>query len=238
MASHIRSAYVGVALLERGFDVSPGSGTGPEFSFNESRRRFWVEAVAPGPGTGPDRVPEIENGVVYTGPTEKILLRFANAVIAKRGQYAAALKAGIVAPDDGYLLVINSRRIPHAPYGNTLPFFVQALLPFGNLTLMLNRSTREIEDRFYQAREKVLKGNSAPVSTQPFLNPEFAFVSAVLHSAVDCVNRPQLLGGEFSILHNPLAARPLDPSTFSWCDQYFYRDGVLEKLTTKWSRRA
>lgn len=224
--------YLGVAFLDRGFDVSPGSGTGPEFSFNEGGRRFWVEAVAPGPGTGPDRVPEIENGVAYAVPTEKILLRFANAVIAKRGQHSAALEARIVAPDDGYLLAINSRRIPHAPYDNTLPFYVQALLPFGNLTLMLNRSTREIEDRFYQAREKVLKGNSAPVSTQPFLNPEFAFVSAVLHSAVDCVNRPEFLGGEFSILHNPLAACPLNPSTFSWCDQYFYRDGVLEKLAS------
>ena len=222
--------YLGVAFLDRGFDVSPGSGTGPEFSFNEGGRRSWVEAVTPGPGTGPDRVPEIENGVAYTVPTEKILLRFANAVIAKRGQYAAALKAGIVAPDDGYLLAINSRRIPHAPYGNTLPFFVQALLPFGNLTLMLNRSTREIEDRFYQDRESVLKGNSASVSTKPFLNPDFAFVSAVLHSAVDCVNRPEFLGGEFSILHNPLAVCPFNPSAFSWCDQYFFRDGVLEKL--------
>jgi type I restriction enzyme S subunit len=161
-------------------------------------------------------------------PTEKILLRFANAVIAKRTQYHAALKAGIVSPDDGYVLAINSRLIPHAPYGNTLPFYVQALLPFGNLTLMLNRSTHEIEDRFYQAREEVFKGNSAPVSTQPFLNPDFAFVSAVLHSAVDCVNRPKHLGDDFSVLHNPLARCPLDPSIFAWCDQYFYRDGRLE----------
>jgi hypothetical protein len=80
--------------------------------------------------------------VAYQVPTEKILLRFANAVITKRERYHAALKAGIVSPDDGYLLAINSRRIPHAPYGNTLPFYVQALLPFGNLTLVLNRSTR------------------------------------------------------------------------------------------------
>jgi type I restriction enzyme S subunit len=228
--------YLGVAFLDRGFQVSPGSGTGPDFSFNDGGRRFWVEAVAPGPGTGPDRVPEIENGVAYEVPTEKILLRFASAVIAKREQYHAALEAGIVSPDNGYLLAINSRRIPHAPYGNTLPFYVQALLPFGNLTLMLNRSTREIEDRFYQAREKVLKGNSAPVSTQPFLNPDFAFVSAVLHSAVDCVNRPEHLGGDFSVLHNPLAACPLNPSTFAWCDQYFYREGVLEKLSGRGDR--
>lgn len=222
--------YLGVTFLDRGLQVTPGSGTGPEFSFIDGGgRRFWVEAVAPGAGTGPDRVPEIEPGVVYDVPTEKILLRFANAVIAKRERYHAALAAGIVSPDDGYLLAINSRRIPHAPYGNTLPFYVQALLPFGNLTLLLNRSTRVIEDRFYQARENVLKGNSAPVSTQPFLNPEFTFVSAVLHSAVDCVNRPEHMGGDFSVLHNPLASCPLNTSTLAWCDQYHYRDGELTK---------
>lgn len=139
------------------------------------------------------------------------------------------MEAGIITPESGYLLAINSRRIPHAPYGNTLPFYVQALLPFGNLTLMLNRSSREIEDRFCQAREKVRKGNSAAVSTQSLLNPDFRFVSAVLHSAVDCVNRPERLGDDFSVLHNPLAARPLNPSTFDWCDQYFYREGTLER---------
>ncbi len=221
--------YLAVALLDRGISVNPGSGMGPEFSFNQGHRCFWVEAVAPGPGTGADRVPEIEKGVVYDVPTEKILLRFANAITAKRDQYRAALKAGIIAADDGYVLAINSRRIPHAPYGNTLPFYVQALLPFGHLTLMLNRSTREIEDRFYQAREKVLKANAASVGTQPFLDPDFAFVSAVLHSAVDCVNRPEHLGDDFFVLHNPVAACPLDPSKFEWCDQYFYREGVLEK---------
>jgi len=64
--------------------------------------------VASGPGTGPDRVPETENEVAYDVPTEKILLRFANAVIAKREPYDAALKAGILSPDNGHLLAINS----------------------------------------------------------------------------------------------------------------------------------
>ena len=221
--------YLAVALVDRGFDLVRGTGTGPEFSFNQGDRQFWAEAVAPGPGSGADRVHEIELGVAYSVPTEKILLRFANAVAEKRGRYHAALKAGIVTPDSGYLLAINSRRIPHAPYGNTLLFYLQALLPVGDLTLMLNRSTREIEDRFYASREKVLKTNSAPVSTQPLLNPDFGFISAVLHSAVDCVNRPTGLGEDFSVLHNPLAVHPFDPSTFDWCDQYFYFDGTLEK---------
>jgi type I restriction enzyme S subunit len=221
--------YLAVALIERGFQLVPGTGTGPEFSFNQGSGHFWVEAVAPGPGTGADRVPDIELGIASKVPTERILLRFANAVVEKRNRYHSALQAGIIGPASGYVLAINSRRIPHAPYGNTLPYYLQALLPIGDLTVMLNRSTREIEDRFYAAREKILKSNTAPVSTQPLLNTDFGFVSAVLHSSVDCVNRPTVLGADFSVLHNPLATQPLAPLTFDWCDQYFYNDGILEK---------
>ena len=221
--------YLGVSLEHRGLRLRSGTGTGPEFWFESNGCQFWVEAVAPGPGEGADRVPEVELGVAYTVPTEKILLRFANAVVEKRNRYHSALQARIIEPTSGYVLAINSRRIPHAPYGNTLPYYLQALLPIGDLALMLNRSTREIEDRFYAARDKILKRNTAPVSTQPLLNRDFGFISAVVHSSVDCVNRPAVLGQDFSVLHNPLATKPLAPSTFDWCDQYFYNDGVLEK---------
>ena len=221
--------YLTVAFLDRGFKLRPGSGVGPEFSFEANGHSIWVEAVAPGPGTGPDRVPEAEVERVYQVPTERILLRFANALAEKRDRYRAALANGVVAAGDGYVLAINSRRIPRAPYGNTLPYYVQALLPFGNLTLVLNRSTRKVEDSFYEARENVLKNNNAPVSMRSFLDPEFAFVSAVLHSTVDCVNRPPRLGGDFAVLHNPMTSHPIGPSTFDWCEQYFYRDGALEK---------
>lgn len=221
--------YLAVAFLDRGLKISPGSGTGPEFYFLSGQTKVWVEAVAPGPGTGSDRVPETELGVAYEVPTAKILLRFANALAKKRARYRSAIAAATISAPDGYMLAINSRRIPHAPYGNTLPYFVQALLPFGDLTLTLDRASHKIEDVFYAPRETVAKENQATVTMRPFLDPEFAFVSAVLHSAVDCVNRPPELGGDFAVLHNPSATHPIHPSVFDWCDQYSYRDGVLEK---------
>lgn len=118
--------YLGVSLKHWGLRLHPSNGTGPEFWFESNGRQFWIEAVAPGPGTGADRVTEVEMGVVYTVPTEKILLRFANAVSEKCKRYQAALQSGIVASTSGYILAINSRRIPHALYGNTLPYFTGA----------------------------------------------------------------------------------------------------------------
>lgn len=242
--------YLAVAFMNRGLNPSPGIGKGPEFSFLAGPTKVWVEAVAPGPGTGDDRVPETELGVAYKVPTAKILLHFASALAEKRARYQAAVSRTTVSETDGYVLAINSRRIPHAPYGNTLPYFVQALLPFGDLTVTLNRTTRAIEDSFYSPREQVAKANAATVSMQPLLGAEYSFVSAVLHSAVDCVNRPADLGGDFAVLHNPGATHPIPPSTFFWCDQYFFHEGVLEKQlaniglqptaanASTWSRRG
>jgi len=76
------------------------------------------------------------------------------------------------------------------------------------------------------------------VNTAVFLEPEYAFISAVLHSMVDCINRPDELGGDFQVLHNPIANRPLDPTVFSWCDQFIYENGTLMRTgdNTRWAR--
>lgn len=221
--------YLAVALLDRGIELSPGAGKGPEFSFRYSGDRIWVEAVAPGPGDGPDRVPEIEYGVASAVPVVNILLRYANAVVEKRRQYIAAVTSGIVKPTDGYILAINSRRIRIGPLDNTLPLYIQALLPIGDFAVTMNTSTFEVVDQFYQPRESVRKANDSHVSTRPFLDSEYSFISAVLHSSSDCVNRPESMGRDFSILHNPMAARPLGHSLFSWCNQYSWIDGTLEQ---------
>jgi hypothetical protein len=224
--------YLAVTFIERGFQLSRAGNAGPEFCFTSRSQKIWVEAVAPGPGIGDDSVPELQMGsdVACKVPTEKILLRYTNALTEKRKKYLIALAKGIVNESDRYVLAINSRGIRHAPDGNMLPFFVQALLPFGNRAVLIDPKTGEFSDPFYQLREKVTKAKGSPVSTTGFLDPQFTFMSAVLHSAVDYVNCPSKLGGEFTILHNPSASHSLDRSVFDWCEQLIYRDGALQKV--------
>jgi hypothetical protein len=220
--------YLAVTLRERGFQLRRAGREGPEFYLMCNDHKVWVEAVVPGPGEGIDRVPEICYGEIQTVPTEKILLRFTNCLYEKRKKYKEALEKKIINSDDLYLLAINSRGIPHGPLGNTLPFFVQAFLPFGNAAMDLNTKTLKIIKSYYQYRDNVVKESGTPVSTTAFLNPEYSFVSAILHSGVDCLNHPDILGEDFMILHNPTALHPLDPPIFHWCKQLFYRDGGLE----------
>lgn len=224
--------YLAVTFLDHGFQLYRAGNAGPEFYFTSGNQRIWVEAVAPGPGIGNDRVPELQMGaeIARKVPTEKIILRYTNAITEKQTRYRRALKNGVMNELDLYILAINCRGIPDAPYGNALPFFVQALLPFGDLTVPINVKTKEFSEPFYQLREEITKATGSPVSTRAFLDPEFAFVSAVIGSAVDCVNRPPKLGGDFTILHNPSASRPLNPSVCDWCEQLFYRDGALQEV--------
>jgi len=218
--------YLAVTFMERGLKPSrKGRGGGPEFSCSYKERKIWVEAVAPGPGdSAADRVEEASTEGVTDLPEEKILLRLTQALAQKRERYLAALAKGIVSDQDCYVLGVNSKGITQA-YG-ALPFFFKALLPIGDPLLRI-RATAKITDSYYTLRETITKARGSPVSTTAFLDPQFAFLSAVIHSRVDCLNRPEELGEDFMVLHNPLAARPLEPSVFKWCEQYVYNDGEL-----------
>lgn len=220
--------YLAVTFMERDLSPSRAGGVGPESSCASMGQKIWLEAIAPGPGDGDDRVERPQPGVVTSMPTEQILLRFTNALASKRNRYLAAYEKGIVTDRECYVLAVNSAGIPHASLGNTLPFFVQAFLPIGAPTVVVDRSTGNMVDSYYARRETIVKAKGGEVSTAAFLDPEFSFLSAVLHSGADWVNRPAVLGDDFIILHNPTARLPLARSIFSWCRQYVFEDDELK----------
>lgn len=221
--------YLAVTLLEHGCDLHRHGNEGPEFFVVVENRRIWFEAVSPGPGTGPDQVQEFPLGTAGYVPTEKILLRYTNALDEKRKRFAAATAKGIVSPDDLYILAINARGIPHARYGGKLPFYIQAFLPIGPFSMTIDKETLKVTDSFYQYRPEVSKLSGSSVSTRPFLDEQASFCSAVLHSAVDCANHPDQLGGDFSILHNPKSRCPVDAEVFSWCERFTVLDDYLHQ---------
>lgn len=229
--------YVACTLLKQGFKIERVGKEGPEFYFIYEGQRIWVEAIAPGPGNGPDYVPETESGKAYRVPTDKVLLRFTHALLEKHRKYKIDLDKGIIKPEDQIIFAINSRGIPHAPYGSDLPYIIKAYLPFGDLTYAFDRDTKELKDQYHQLRENIRKENGAHVSTNCFLDPEYSAFSAVIHSSVDCINRPPKLGGDFTVLHNPSALYKLPEDIFLWCCQYFYNDGLLNKLKPALNQR-
>lgn len=223
--------YLGVTLIDHGLALTRVGEAGPDFSFQYGDMNVFVEAVVPGPGNGVDSVDEPEVNTATEVPTDRILLRFTNSVDTKRKQFQAAIAAGICGRDAGYVVAFNSCGVPHAAHGNTLPYFVQALLPIGAPTLVLNRGTGKVVDSYYAHRDTVAKASGAPVSTALFLDAAYSFISAAISSSVDCVNRPAELGADFVVLHNPSAAKPLDYALFGWCQQYVWNNYSLQTYT-------
>jgi hypothetical protein len=222
--------YLAVVLMERGFNLNRGEEEGPEFFVMVGSKKIWFEAIAPESGNGPDKVPN-DNvyGEVYSVPTEKILLRFTNALDEKRKKYKIALDKGIISNEDQYVLAINSRGIPNGWLGNSLLYYVQAFLPIGPLTYEIDKNTNAITDKYYQYSPEISKLNGSSVSTNSFLDLNASFCSAVIHSHADCTINLNRLGDEFSVLHNPKAGRPLNMSVFEWCEQFTYHDNQLHR---------
>lgn len=221
--------YLAVTLMEHGFELHRHLNEGPEFYAVVENRRIWFEAVAPGPGDGPDHVPQMVFGEVTDVPTEQILLRFAHALTEKRRKYAAALHKGIISDEDPYILAINSWEVRYAPHGPSLPYFIQAFLPFGPLTILLDVKTGAPKESFYAYRPQVTKVSGSPVSMAAFLDDEASFCSAVLHSGVQSATYHKQFGSDFSVLHNPKARRPINATVFSWCEQFTFRDNHLHR---------
>ena len=128
---------------------------------------------------------------------------------------------GLVREDDGYIVAINGRSIPHCLYGATMPYIVNALYGFGHLAVAIDRTTNEIVDTNYLHRPTIAKASGSNVSSQPFAGGECGKVSAVLYSNVNAANYPKVLGGDFLILHNERPAIPLPRASLKFAHEYW-----------------
>src|SRR5260221_1045582 len=225
--------YLCVTMLKRGFVITRIGKEGPEFSTTIGGRTVWFEAIAPLEGSGADKVPELKMNEATWVPTEQVLMRYTAALSEKLRKYHSFRTKGIVSEGDGYIVAINSNKIPNAYFGSILPYHVQAFLPFGPFTVAINPKTHEKVDEYFQYRAEVTKQSGRPVSTQAFLDPAYAGGSAVIHSVFDVAGYTRsraIWGDDFDVLHNPTAANPLPLDAFNWCKYRYLREGKLETV--------
>jgi len=217
--------YLAVTLLEWGIDLKKHSDEGPDFYYAAGRARVWIEAMALSGGEGEDRVPEPQMGKFTRVPHEKIFLRYQSGYSDKRRQYLSALEKGIVSPTDTCIIALNVRRVPHAAFGDTLPFAARAFYPIGPLTVSVPRDDRDVSESFYALRGSIHKLNGSEVGTKTFLDdPTSQFCSGVIESVVDCANFTELFGQDFKFIHNRMARVPLNDNVTSHVHQYEYSD--------------
>ena len=73
-------------------------------------------------------------------------------------------------------------------------------------------------------RDNIRKTLGASVSTDVFLDPAFAHVSAFLFDEGSWVGQPRHPSIDFKILHNPNALSPLPDGWYPAGDEYWWRD--------------
>jgi hypothetical protein len=223
--------YLFCALEDRGVVVQKtmGKGGGPDFSFRIGSKRYWVEAISPTAGSESDKVPYPVLGGNYV-PRELILLRYTIALDTKFKCWPKWVDKNIVCSDDGYIVAINGLGIPDADCGFDYPYIIQSLFPVGPFAVKVNINSLTVSELYLLYQGMINKQNGALVNTAPFIDKKYSAISAIIHSFAGFTSDSPPFGGDFILVHNPLARHLLPVGSFPWFMQYSFENA---KLTPK-----
>jgi len=215
-----------VELMDQSLTLVPRgdrSNEGPDLCVAGSATRVWIEAVAPGPGTGPDAVDfsETEGGWV---PSENIILRYQSAVADKLKKLRIYSERGLMSDSDRTVIAVYGRKIPAAVWGDRIPYPVQAVLPIGPLGVTIDRSTGEVIREGYGHRRFIKKKSGSRVSTTTFVNPENSDLSAIISGNPDPMDTGSC---PLMVIHNPVAEYALPRAWLSTCREYWVENEEL-----------
>jgi hypothetical protein len=223
--------YLYAALQDQGLDPQKGQGAGPDFWVVIDGRRYWVEAVAPRRGEGPDKVPEFDYGSCEArcSPVDEIQLRYANAIDDKAKKWPVWIEKGQVQRGDGYVIAINGRGCNDFFDGKP-PFFVKACLGIGAHVIGLDPCSGKVVDSYLEYRNSITKKSGEPVCIAPLLQEGFSHVSGVMHSLAYCWHPGTSLLEGMELLHNPLATIDFPDRAVQGFRRYVFAEGVLTTI--------
>lgn len=194
-------------LLLLGYDVECPK-PGPDVKIGGNT---WIEAICPTGGQegSPDRVPDIIAGIAQSVRSEPIALRFTSAILEKHRKYLGYIKDGIISSTESYIIALNANQIPSARIDFSMPRIVRAVLPIGSECITFDRESAEVIECGFHHQASISKSNGSEIATDIFLDKKYQGISAILYSCVDLCNRPNELGQDYILIHNPLAKNPV-----------------------------
>jgi hypothetical protein len=237
--------YLTCTLLEQRFKLNCPK-PGPDILISGDRK-IWIEAIAPTAGdpSKPDSVPEVKfinlnfdsgsttknaeldqfmNSRGQRVPDEQIILRYRSAIAEKFDRrYAEYVAKGIVSNNDSYVVALNGQKVGFSQHDVDPPRILRSLFPIGHeevITELDANETMKIVGNRFQFRPEIKKASGKDVSTFIFLSRDYENLSAVLFSSVGVINRPERMGQDFMLVHNPLAKNPLPSGFFKLGKEY------------------
>lgn len=191
----------------------------------------WIEAVTATNGTGNDALQQPESGECVDVDTDGVILRLRSKILDKGLAFRNYMKDNIVKPEQATIIAISGLRL-HYTYkysGLYPPEIVRAVYPVNHQSIDVNLRTGAASEPYLQYRNRIDKLCGSSVFTDVFLDPDFAFISAVLYSEADWASDPERAGMDFVLVHNTSALIPLPDSWMAVGDEYWWRDGQLHR---------
>lgn len=223
--------YVGVALLDMGCSLAQQR-RGPDLCVDSECPHLWIEATAPEPGTGEDRVPSPRlprdgEVIVENWPEEVLLLRYTSKISDKSEQYEKWLARDVIRSDEPFVIAINGGDLYYSSPESEIPNIVKAAFGIGPFTVTIDNSTEEVVSKGYGHRPYIRKRNGELISTKFFLEQQNAGISGILFSNVNLWNPMNQLGADFIFVHNPYAKNPVRRKWLQRGREYWTSDGLL-----------
>jgi hypothetical protein len=224
--------YLAHTLLFHGVDLMPRERRrtrkkGPDLLLNDGVT--WVEAVLPTGGEGADAITEPRPGTASWVPHDALKLRLLTAIREKMTKYTRYRETNVLAPRDRYVIAVGGSAIQSARSEQSIPRIVSSVLPFGAEQLHIDTTTLEIVNQSFAYQPSVEKRSGAQVRTTLFQDPVSAPISALLYAWADEINRPDIPGTNFTIVHNPLAVNPVPLGYFPFGTEYWFQHGQLHR---------
>jgi hypothetical protein len=185
---------------------------GPDFRFMHNDRVVWVEAISPEPrGLPADWMePAAPNsGRVGRVPFDEIGLRWTAAFKEKWEKLTAYRRKKIVEEGDAYVIAIHGAQLGAMPLDHGIsqyPLALETVFPIGPLAIPVDRETGKFGKSVTSERFSIRNANGSRVPTTPFVNENYAGVSAVLAYSGDRYSNSSLPA---YVVHNPFARVPV-----------------------------
>lgn len=215
-----------------------GPKPGPDFAISLGDRTVYMEAIAP--HATPSLLGNYEAARSFgtVVPDEEIILRYTGAIEEKMRKLTNYRRTGVVKDQDPFVVALSGANIPQSSIdGAPFPRILQPLFAIGSPYLSFpvggkGESTTGIS-RVAERRTV----NGGPVSCRIFLQDGHRELSAIVFSAFDIKNRPEVRkrpsGNDFLVIHNPHATNPLPMGVIQRGREWSVCDGRLT-LVSDW----
>jgi hypothetical protein len=142
-------------------------------------------------------------------PEEKIVLRYLNSISTKhKDQYSKWLAKGTISDKDAIIYAINPWAIPFDHRDSDPPRILQAGYTAGPPNVSVDVKAMKIVESGYEFRGFIQKARKeegkegTKIPTGVFQQKEYAWLSGLLCSRAEAVNRPSEMGSDFQLAPN------------------------------------